>query len=184
MYEFESAAIRELDLSNGLELTEVLELQKASYAIEADLIGSSDIPPLNDTPRTLESCGEIFYGYVLEGEIVGAISYKTVERVVDIHRLVVRPDHFRKGIARSLVGHVETVERWTDRLLVSTGTDNFPAKNLYWSLGFRETEDGEVDPGLQVTFFEKDLGQASKGEGMVGQGDGVSAPGPYERKLR
>ena len=149
--------IRELDFSNGLELTEILELQKASYAVEAALIGSSDIPSLNDTPRTLESCGETFYGYVLGGEIVAAISYKTVERGVDLHRLVVRPDHFRKGIARSLVSHVEEVERGTERLLVSTGAGNFPAKNLYRGLGFRETAEREVAPGLRVTSFEKEL---------------------------
>ena len=181
MYESESAGIRELDLSNGLELMEVLELQKSSYAVEAALIGSSDIPPLNDTLRTLESCGETFYGYILEGEIVAAISYKTVEGGVDIHRLVVSPDHFRKGIARSLVSHVASVERGADRLLVSTGTDNFPAKNLYRSLGFQEAAESEVAPGLRATFFEKDLGRVSKDGEVSGLVEGVSVLDPSER---
>ena len=172
MYEAEPAVvIRELDLSNELELKEILELQKASYAVEADLIDSSDIPPLNDTLRTLESCGETFYGYVPEGEILGAISYKRMGWGVDLHRLAVRPDHFRKGIARSLVGYVEAVERKSDRFVVSTGSNNFPAKRFYRSLGFKKTGESEVASGLRVTFFEKNcercLGRTSKEDGMA-----------------
>lgn len=175
MHEAKSAVmIRELDLSNELELKKVLELQRASYAVEADLIGSSEIPPLNDTPYTLEGCGETFYGYVLEGEILGAISYKTMEWGVDIHRLVVRPDHFRKGIARSLVGYVETVEWKLDRLIVSTGSSNSPAKSFYRSLGFKKTAESEMVPGLCVTFFEKNRerhpGWTSKEDIVAGRG--------------
>ena len=44
-----------------------------------------------------------------------------------------------------------------DRIVVSTGAENVPAKRLYRSLGFEETREGEAVPGLRITFFEKPL---------------------------
>lgn len=123
--------------------------------MEAGLIGSSDIPPLKDTPHTLARCGETFHGYFLEGRLVGAVSHKRSDGIVDIHRLVVHPDQFRKGIGRSLVGHLETVEWGVERIVVSTGAENTPATNLYRSLGFQEIGESEVAAGLRVTLFEK-----------------------------
>jgi ribosomal protein S18 acetylase RimI-like enzyme len=147
--------IRKLDLSNEPELLELLELQRASYAVEAALIDSQNIPPLKDTPATLSGCGETFLGCFLGGKLVGAVSYKTTDGVVDIHRLVVHPDHFRRGIARSLLGRLEEVEHERTRILVSTGSKNIPARNLYRSLGFGETGEAEPAPELFVTHFEK-----------------------------
>lgn len=146
-----------LDLSDEARANELLTLQRASYAVEAALIGTSDIPPLKDTPETLARCGETFYGYFEGDSLIGAISYKVKDNVLDIHRLVVHPDHFRKGIGSSLVASVEETEPRPRRILVSTGSDNGPAKNLYLSLGFRETREVEVAPKLRVVVFEKEL---------------------------
>ncbi len=149
--------IKDLDLSNERQVLEILDLQRASYAVEAELIGSLDIPPLKDTQDTLRRCGETFCGYLAEGRLVGAISYKRGDGVLDIHRLVVHPDHFRKGIARALVEHIEEIAGSADRIIVSTGAKNTPAKRLYRGLGFEETREAEVAPGLRLTFFEKPL---------------------------
>lgn len=151
-----------LDLTDGQELMEILNLQRASYAVEAKLIGTSDIPPLKDTAETLAKCGEIFHGYFDEGRLVGAISYKKVEDMLDIHRLVVHPDHFRRGIARSLVGHVEGIGGTADRIVVSTGARNTPAKLLYRRLGFHEMGESEPVPGLRISTFEKPLRSARR----------------------
>jgi ribosomal protein S18 acetylase RimI-like enzyme len=147
--------IRDLDLSDELQVLEILDLQRASYSVEAELIGSFDIPPLKDTTDTLRRCGETFYGFFEQERLVAAISYKREDDILDIHRLVVHPDHFRKGIARALVEHVEELAVTADRIVVSTGTNNVPARRLYRSLGFEETGEAEVAPGLRVTFFEK-----------------------------
>ena len=149
--------IRDLDLSDERQVLEILSLQDASYAVEAELIGTFDIPPLKDTGDTLRRCGETFCGFFAEGRLAGAISYKIEGDVLDIHRLVVHPDRFRKGIARTLVKHVEKNAGTVERIVVSTGTKNFPARRLYRSLGFEETGEAEVAPGLRVTFFEKPL---------------------------
>jgi ribosomal protein S18 acetylase RimI-like enzyme len=150
--------IRRLDLSDREELLEILDLQRAAYVVEGRLIGSYEIPPLRDTAETLGRCGETFYGYFSQRrKLVGAISYKKEEAVVDIHRLVVHPDHFRRGIARSLIGHIEEVEDVAERVVVSTGVKNLPAERLYRGLGFHETGRVEPVPGLLVTSFQKPL---------------------------
>ncbi len=88
---------------------------------------------------------------------MGAISYKREDEALDIHRLVVHPDHFRKGIARALVEHIEGLAGTAARIVVSTGAKNVPAKHLYRSLGFKEVREAEVAPNLRITFFEKPL---------------------------
>jgi ribosomal protein S18 acetylase RimI-like enzyme len=147
--------IRDLDLSDERQVLEILDLQRASYPVEAGLIGSFDIPPLKDTADTLRRCGETFCGFFEEERLVAAISYRREDDILDIHRLVVHPDHFRKGVARMLVKHVEKNAGTVERIVVSTGKKNFPARRLYRSLGFEETGEAEVPPGLRVTFFEK-----------------------------
>jgi ribosomal protein S18 acetylase RimI-like enzyme len=149
--------IRRLDLSSEVEAAELLALQKTSYTVEAELIGSSDIPPLKETLWDLMHCGEAFYGCFKRGRLVGAISYKKQGDVLDVHRLVVHPDRFRRGIGRSLVLHLENVEGTAGKILVSTGAKNYPARKLYLGLGFRESAEAEVAPGLYVSFFEKEL---------------------------
>lgn len=153
-----SATIRPLNLSNEGLVSELLALQKASYAVEAALIGSTAIPPLHDAPHTLARCGETFHGFFHDGKLAAAISYKRLGDTVDIHRLVVHPDHFRRGMGRALVRHVETVEGSADKMVVSTGAANLPAIRLYLSLGFEETGEAEAAPSLVVVDFEKRLG--------------------------
>ena len=149
--------IKDLDLSCERQVLEILALQRASYAVEAELIGSFEIPPLKDTTDTLRHCGESFCGFFAEGRLVGMISYKRGDDVLDIHRLVVHPDHFRKGIGRALVEHIEEIAGTGDRITVSTGAKNVPARRLYRSLGFEEMKEAEAVPGLRITFFEKPL---------------------------
>ena len=105
----------------------------------------------------LMHCRETFYGYFEKERLVGAISYKKEGGVLDIHRLVVHPDHFRQGIGRSLMLHLENFEGTAGKIVVSTGAKNYPAKKLYLGLGFQETAQVELAPTLYVSFSEKEL---------------------------
>lgn len=133
----------------------VLELQKRSYAVEAGIIGSWELPPLFETLEELRGCGEDFHGYSLEGTLAGAVSTKVRGSVLDIHRLVVSPEYFRRGIGSGMLRHVEGFGDW-EKITVSTGAKNEPAKRLYISGGFVEVGEDEVVPGLFVTRFEKE----------------------------
>ena len=147
--------IRPPNPSHEREAARIVALQRASYAVEAALIGTFDILPLRETMHGLACCGETFHGYLAGGELVGAVTYKVETGVMDVRRLVVNPEHFRKGIARFLMKHIEDTETLLSRIVVSTGGKNLPARSLCRRLGFAEKREVEVARGLRVTLFEK-----------------------------
>ncbi|MGC5326686.1 GNAT family N-acetyltransferase [Brevibacillus sp. SYSU BS000544] len=149
--------INRLEIEQHETAVQVLNIQLPSYQIEAELIGFYDIPPLKDTVETLQSCGETFYGFFYDGELAGAISYKREQDILDIHRLIVHPDHFRKGIAQSLLSYIHQVEQGIDKVIVSTGQKNTPAKKLYTKNGFHPIQEIEVAPNFFLTCFEKEI---------------------------
>ncbi|WP_258309478.1 GNAT family N-acetyltransferase [Cytobacillus oceanisediminis] len=125
-----------------------------SYKVEAELIECSDIPPLKDTVDTLQKCGETFFGYYSNEGLCGAISLKDENNTIDIHRLIVHPDHFRKGIAQKLLEFIERIEG-IKSLIVSTGSKNTPAINFYEKNGFKKVNQIIVNENLFLTSLEK-----------------------------
>lgn len=114
-------------------------------------MGFDGIPQLHETFAEIQNSTEIFTGY-LERQLQGVISYRVKEGVVDIHRLVVSPNHFRKGIGKSLVEYL--LKQYDGyEFAVSTGTANKPAISLYKALGFQEQGSIEVAPGIHCTQF-------------------------------
>ena len=146
--------IREIKLSNRLNAEKVLNIQILSYKVEAEIIGSYEIPPLRDTVNTLQHCGETFYGYYKNEVLCGAISIKVEKDEVDIHRLIVHPNHFRKGIAQLLLNFIESKFE-VETIKVATGSKNTPAVNFYKKNGFENIKEITVNERLSLTFFEK-----------------------------
>ncbi len=149
--------IKKIDITNPKLAEEVLCVQIPSYEVEAKLIDFYDIPPLRDTVSTLQQCGETFYGCYLDGELSGVISIKVEEGLIDIHRLMVHPQHFRKGIAKRLLDFIESVGEGNETLIVSTGSGNAPAIYFYEKNGFIKTGETKVMEGLSITSFEKKI---------------------------
>ncbi|MDX8289633.1 GNAT family N-acetyltransferase [Metabacillus indicus] len=148
--------IIKMDITNRKTAEEVLSIQIPSYKIEANLIGSYDIPPLKDTIDTLQRCGECFYGYYSENKLCGALAMKIENEEMDIHRLIVDPDHFLKGIAQSLLSYAERQEG-IKRIIVSTGSRNTPAVRFYEKNGFQKVKEVIVNEQISLTFFEKNV---------------------------
>ena len=146
-----------LDLSDPEIATELLALQRRGYEVEAALIGSRDIPPLEETLDELQGAREIFLGVLVQGRIVGAVSYRLLGDTIDLHRLVVDPTHFRGRIGTTLVRAALAAEPSAVRAIVQTGASNKPAKALYLREGFEQTDELEVVPGLHVARFSKRL---------------------------
>jgi ribosomal protein S18 acetylase RimI-like enzyme len=143
-----------LELGDDQLAVRAIALQRRAYAIEAELIGSDEIPPLHETLAELQACGETFLGAYVESELAGFVSWKHLGDTLDIHRLAVDPAFHRRGVGRALVRAVLDVEE-AARTIVQTGAANEPAKALYRSEGFMEVGEKEVAPGLVVTLFEK-----------------------------
>ena len=145
-----------IDITDRETAQAVLQLQRLAYRVEAELIGSDGIPPLSETLEELRTCGEEFLGALVEGQLVGAISWRFGADTIDIHRLVVHPAHFRRGIATALVRGTLESEPTAKRAIVQTGAQNAPAAALYQREGFEQIEEFEVG-GLRVSRFAKRL---------------------------
>lgn len=149
--------IKKIDITNPKVSKEVLSIQISSYKVEAEIIDYFDIPPLKDTVQSLQECGETFFGYYLNKEICGVISLKAVGGIIDVHRLMVHPSHFRKGIAQKLLNFIEVQMKDFKVIAVSTGTKNTPAVTFYLKNGFIKTGEIRITEHLSLTSFKKKI---------------------------
>ena len=93
-------------------------------------------------------------GYFVDDILAGGLSYAVVDSTLDISLLVVHPDYFRRGIGKALVEYVETIEG-INKLIVSTGALNTPARRLYEQLEYLLVEEVLLMEGLTVSRYEK-----------------------------
>lgn len=86
-----------------------------------------------------------FFVAVVEGDVVGfteAVPHPSESRIARLYRIYVHPDHWSRGIGRSLLERVESSldERGFDRLQVSVLAKNHDAVEFYEAAGFHRTE--------------------------------------------
>jgi tRNA(adenine34) deaminase len=150
--------VRPLDIREPASAEAVYHLQQLAYPIETKLIGLPSIAPLLDTPETLQNCGEQFIACFEEDRLVGAVSYKLIDNLstLDIHRMMVHPDRFRRGIASKLLEAALAIPG-IRKALVSTGTLNTPAVALYERYGFQPDGLVEIAPDVTITKFSQTL---------------------------
>ena len=140
-----------LDLADEDTSQAVLALQRAAYAVEAELIGSDGIPALTETLAELRAAGEEWLGAFDDAGLAGALSWRQLDDGgIDIHRLVVAPRAFRQGVASALLDGLDSAFPG-HRMVVSTGSANEPALELYRRRGFTTVGEREVIPGLVIT---------------------------------
>ncbi|PFJ18165.1 GNAT family N-acetyltransferase [Bacillus cereus] len=147
--------IQQLVPTSRKTATSILKIQIPAYEIEAKYINSTAIPRLYDTVADIQTCDEIFYGYFYENVLAGFISFKSNDDEVDIHRLVVSPDHFHKGIATKLLLHLFNMFPSSKTYIVQTGKENMPALSLYKKHGFIEVQDIILPDGVILTSLKK-----------------------------
>ncbi|WP_084783292.1 GNAT family N-acetyltransferase [Bacillus dakarensis] len=152
----DKVSIHKINITSCKEAGEVLKIQIPAYRVEAKIIGYSDLPPLRETVDSLQKSGETFFGFYEKDELCGVISYKKENDVIDIHRLFVHPNHFRKGIAQKLLNCIQQQAGITV-LKVSTGSKNAPAIAFYGKNGFEKVNEMSVNSDLTLPFFEKAL---------------------------
>ena len=139
------------------DLKEILELQYLAYQSEAALFGNKDIPPLK---QTLEEVVEEYdEGLVLKmtderGAIIGSVRAKEKAGTVYIGKLMVRPDHQKKGYGRRLLLEVEQYYPGK-RYELFTSTRSKDNIRLYESAGYREFDRKAVDDELIFVYMEK-----------------------------
>jgi ribosomal protein S18 acetylase RimI-like enzyme len=150
-----NATVAPLDLADDATVAELVALQRASYGVEAELIGAPSLPPMHETPEQLRACGETFLGLRRTGRLVGAVAYKRDDGTVDIHRLVVHPAAFRRGVATDLLDALEAREADARHWIVGTSAANAPALALYERRGFRVTEERTLPGDIRYLGLER-----------------------------
>jgi ribosomal protein S18 acetylase RimI-like enzyme len=148
--------IKVLDHTDLRIAEDIVRIQRASYIVEAKLIDFMQIPPLLELPQDIIGSEETYYGYYVEDVLAGIISYTIEKDFLDICKVAIHPDFFKRGIATQLIRFVEQAEG-IKNIIVSTGLKNSPAVNLYTSLGFVKTHECEVAQGVFIVKFEKKL---------------------------
>jgi len=131
----------------------LLDLQRAAFEIEAEFVGTRDIPPLQQDRVGLAG----FRGsWVVAWEgtaLVGAAAWRTGD-AVEIEKVMVHPSAHRRGIASALMKQI--IERAAGRdIVVTTGRDNPPGIAMYTRHGFVAEGDEEVPPGIWLTRLRR-----------------------------
>ena len=143
--------IREANIAGQIDA-----LQQAAYAIEAQLIGCRDFPPLRETADDLRRSPDSFLVFMIDGCPVGCLSFHQGEGIVEITRLIVSPRHFRRGIASSLLRTLEN-RLPTGSVIVATTADlNAPALAAYAKHGYLASV-GPVSEGITLRRLRKQI---------------------------
>ncbi|MCD9196913.1 GNAT family N-acetyltransferase [Aeromicrobium wangtongii] len=128
----------------------VLSLQRASYAVEADLIGDHRLPPLQEDQHQLAAWRGRWVLAWDGVDLVGAVAWSETESHLEIEKLMIGPAAMRRGIGSALLGRVVACASGR-RVLVTTGRDNVPAVSLYRKHGFAHEADVRVPPGIWIS---------------------------------
>ena len=139
------------------DLQEILELQHLAYQSEAALFGRQDIQPLTETLDELAE--EYKAGTVLKmtdenGKIIGSVRGKEADGTLYIGKLMVHPDHQRKGYGRRLVTAIEECCPGR-RYELFTSTRSVNNIRLYESLGYKKFDERDADGEIRFVYLEK-----------------------------
>ena len=144
--------INKLDHTNAAVAQQIFIVFQRSYKIEAQLIGSTNFPPLARSAKDIKNSSTLFYGYFENEELAAVIEItieaSAVQKHLDICSLTVDPAFFRKGIAGKLLQHVMGIEG-ISLFTVETAVVNLPAIRLYQKYGFVEFKRWTPNHGIE-----------------------------------
>lgn len=118
---------------------QIVEVEQAGYRVEAELTGYDGMPGLTQDADAVMALGLTILGAVdrdLDDRLVGILGYHRHADLVDVDRLAVHPDHFRRGIGAALLQALDDREADARRIEVMTSTGNTPATSLYLRAGY------------------------------------------------
>ena len=136
----------------------VLAVQRAAFAIEAQLYDDPSLPPLQESREQLLADLERSRGVVaLDGDrLVGSVRVRVDGASLRIARLSVAPDHQGRGLGALLLAQAEVVADATEALLF---TGHLSASNLrlYVRAGYVEQRRVPVDERVTLVYLRKSL---------------------------
>jgi GNAT superfamily N-acetyltransferase len=154
------AFIRRLDVRDVMEALYVINKSNAE-AYRKIIPPEYFKEPVFTYEEFLEKFNEmVFYGYELEGKIVGVAALQLLnEYSGNIRFVYVLPEHQRKGIGTSLIAYIEAEARRLGLKYLTVPYVDINAKwaiNFYMKLGYKVVEKREKPWGYDL-FFKKAL---------------------------
>ena len=138
------------------DLPEILTLQYLAYQSEAALFGSKDIPPLKQTSDELreEYNSGVILKMVTGGRIIGSVRAREQNGTVYIGKLMVHPEHRRKGYGSKLLAEIE--KRFPGRRYeLFTSTRSVDNIRLYETQGYTVFDTKAVSEELEFVYMQK-----------------------------
>ena len=154
--EYDGINLVRIEKADRKDLEEILKLQYLAYQSEAALFGNKDIPPLKQTID--EVIEEYEQGLILkmvdDSMIIGSIRAREADGTVYIGKLMVHPDHRRKGYGRRLL---EAIEGYYSgkRYELFTSTKSINNIRLYQNSGYKEFNRRIFKDDLIFVYMEK-----------------------------
>ncbi len=139
------------------DLEQILQLQYLAYQSEAILNNNFSIPPLMQKLEDLQK--EYQNGIILkaideEDDIIGSVRGYTIENTLFIGKLIVHPEHQRKGIGTRLLQSIE--DRYPKhRYELFTSNKSDRNIKLYEHLGYKRYKEQNISPELTLIYLEK-----------------------------
>ncbi|GAB3409367.1 GNAT family N-acetyltransferase [Schumannella luteola] len=135
---------------------ELLTLQRAAYATEAQLYGDPSLPALTQTLDELvdELRSVSALGIRAGGRLIGAVRWRVDGDVAEIGRLVIAPDQQGRGLGTRLLRAAEeasgarTFELFTGHLSVAN-------IRLYEREGYAKSRREALRDGVELVFLRK-----------------------------
>lgn len=140
---------------------EVLTLQRAAYATEAQIYADPLLPALTQTLDDLRSELQRGSGLVatLDGRVVAAVRWTLDDDTIRIGRLVVAPDQQGRGLGTTLL---RAAEGRTDATTAELFTGHLSTANLrlYLREGYVESRREPLRDGVDLVYLSKRLPQS------------------------
>ncbi|WP_395373252.1 GNAT family N-acetyltransferase [Marinicella sp. W31] len=145
----EKTAYKIIKLAHETETVavDIFQVMQKSYTVEAQLLNIKDFPPLRRTSENIQSSGSTFFGCIDATELAAVVETSSQDALLDIHSMVVKPDHFRQGLAGALLDFIFENHVWKFAR-VETGRDNMPAIQLYKKHGFSSVRTWQTEFGI------------------------------------
>lgn len=139
------------------DLPEILKLQYLAYQSEARLFHDPDIPPLRQTLSELQA--EFDRSAFLKAldensRIIGSVRACCEGDTAYIGKLMVHPDHQRRGLGSRLLRAIENACH-VQRYELFTSTKSAGNIRLYQRLGYQIFKEEKITEELTFVYLEK-----------------------------
>ena len=139
------------------DITELYRLQLLAFESEAEMIGSRDVPALQETEEDNRADFANWSVLKLEdddGRIIGAVRYRQSDGFIDVGRLMIHPDYRRRGLAQKLLSEVDRLCPNEIKELY-TCTKSWSNIRLYEKMGYKPYKEHTDASGLSFVHMRR-----------------------------